>query len=113
MVSTRHASPETLLSLVILRRRTTLVTGRFAVVGTKAGRGGSPCLPPSQRIATTAADRAIVTPVTKVPTVGMSWNVTPPSMLISSTPLSKALLEIEVIPKRYLRRLGALAQKDA
>jgi hypothetical protein len=34
-------------------------------------------------------------------------------MLISSTPLSKALLEIEVIPKRYLRRLGALAQKDA
>jgi hypothetical protein len=34
-------------------------------------------------------------------------------MLISRTPLSKTLLQIEVIPKRYLRRLGALSQKDA
>src|SRR4030095_13508916 len=85
MVSTRQASPETLLSLLILRRRTMLVTGRFTVVGTKAGRGGSPCLPPNQRIATTAADRAIVTPVTKVPTVRMSWNVTPPSIVAESS----------------------------
>jgi hypothetical protein len=78
----------------------------------KATRVPCPCLPASKRVATTAANRAIVTATLKA---ADCENVLECVSTISADlqhAAIEAILHVKIISKRYLRRFPAFFQKN-